>query len=224
MDAPSFDGFASAFLPIHENDGEFYMTSLTLDGIDRFQGGSARSDDVIDDDHILPERKVSFDLLAGSVAFGFFSYSKNLKCLIGMLAGGGHADGQRYRIRPESHAADSLDGEFFRMDFGTNRMPTEISDHCRSERIEGCDAAIDIEIRLFSRGQGEGPGANGFLEKESFEVGGCLKHAGRVSFSQKRFNRESENRGEIEKKNLPFFLISSLPRDLVSLGLWPRHI
>jgi hypothetical protein len=77
---------------------------------------------------------------------------------------------------------------------------------------------------LFSRGQGEGPGANGFLEKESFEVGGCLKHAGRVSFSQKRFNRESENRGEIEKKNLPFFLISSLPRDLVSLGLWPRHI
>jgi hypothetical protein len=57
---------------------------------------------------------------------------------------------------------------------------------------------------LFSRGQGEGPGADGFLEKEGFEVGGGLKHAGSVSFSWKRFNRESEIRGEIGQKNLRF--------------------
>ena len=102
-------------------------------------------------------------------------------------------------------------------------MPTKVADHGCAERIEGGDTAIDVEIRLFSGGQGEGSGADGFLEKESFEVGGGLEHGGRVSVSQESFNRESDFLREIWPKKFGFFLISSLPRDWVSLGLCLRH-
>lgn len=150
MDATGFDGLSAAFFTIDQDDGEFDVTTFAFDSVDGFQSRSSGSDDIIDDDHILAGGEIAFDLFSGAVTFGFFANRENLECFIGMLAGGGHADGKGNRIGSKGHAADGLDGEFFRMDFGADCVPAEVADHGCAERIEGCDAAIDVEIRLFS--------------------------------------------------------------------------
>ena len=104
---------AAAFFAIHQDDAEFHMAAFFLDGVDGFQGRSAGGDDVIDDDYVLAGGEVALDLFARAVAFGFLADSENLECLVRMLAGGGHADGERDRVRSEGHAADGLDGDFF---------------------------------------------------------------------------------------------------------------
>ena len=101
---------------------------------------------------------------------------EDLERLLGMLAGGGHADGERDGIRPKGNAADGLDGEFFLVDLGTNGMPAEIADQGCAEGIEGGDAAVDVEVGLLAGGEGEGSGADGFFQKQCFEVGGGLEH------------------------------------------------
>ena len=55
------------------------------------------------------------------------------------------------------------------MDFRAHGVPAEIADEPGAEWIERGDAAIDVEVALFSGSEGEGPGADGFLEEESFE-------------------------------------------------------
>ena len=74
-------------------------------------------------------------------------------------------------------------------------MPAEVADHGCAERIEGGDAAIDVEIRLFSGGKGERSGADGFLEEKGFEVGCSLEHGQMFGVSAERFNRESVGSG-----------------------------
>lgn len=56
------------------------------------------------------------------------------------------------------------------MDFGAHGVPAEIADEPCAKWIERGDAAIDVKVALFSRGEGECPGADGFLEEESFEI------------------------------------------------------
>ena len=180
MDAAFLDGLAAAFLAVYEDDAEFHVAALALDGVDGFQGGAAGGDDVIDDDDILAGGEVALDLFADAVAFRFLTDGENLERLVRVLAGGGHADGERDRVGSEGHAADRLDGEFFRMDLGTDGVPAEIADEGCAERIEGGDAAIDIKVGLFAGGEGEGSGAYGFFEEEGFEVGGGLEHGGRL--------------------------------------------
>lgn len=168
MDASGLDGLATAFFAVYQDDGEFHGATGFFDDVDCFQCGTAGSDDVIHDDDVLAGGEVAFDLFSGTVAFWLFADCEDLEGFFRVGAGGGHADGERNRIRAECHATDGLDGEFFRMDLRADGVPAELSDECRAEGIHGGDAAVDVEIGLFSGGQGEGAGADGFFQEEGF--------------------------------------------------------
>ena len=62
------------------------------------------------------------------------------------------------------------------MDFGPDGVPAEFADEIRAEGIECGDAAIDVEIALFSGGEGEISGADGFFEEQGFQRGGGGMH------------------------------------------------
>ena len=62
------------------------------------------------------------------------------------------------------------------MDLGADGVPTEVADEQRAEGIKGGDAAVDVEITLFSGGEGEGAGSDGFSEQEILEGRGGEKH------------------------------------------------
>ena len=111
MDAAFFDGLSAAFFAIHEDQCECDFSAFALDGIDRFEGGSAGGDHVIDDDHAIAGFEIAFDLFACAVTFGFLADGENLERLVRVLGSGGHADGERDRVCAEGHAADSIDFE-----------------------------------------------------------------------------------------------------------------
>ena len=178
MDAPRFDGLPAAFLTIHQYECERDFPAFTLDGIDGLQRGSAGGDDVVYNNNGVARFEIPLDLFAGTVPFGFLANGENLERLAGIFNGGGHADSKRNGIGPESHAADGIDFQVFRVDFRTDRVPTEIADEKRAERIQGRDTAVDVKVALFPGSEGEVAGADGFQEQKFFEIGCGLEHGG----------------------------------------------
>ena len=85
---------ASAFFAVHEDEGEGDFSAFALDGVDGFEGGSARGDDIIDDDYGVAGFEISFDLFACAVAFGLLADGENLKGLLRVFHGGKHANGE----------------------------------------------------------------------------------------------------------------------------------
>lgn len=176
MNSSCFNGLAAAFFAIDEDDAEFDMSAFFFDDVDGFQGRPPGSNDIIDDDDVLAGGEISFDLLTYAVAFWLLTDGEDLDGFVWMVAGGGHADGEGDRVGAEGHTADGLDGEVFRVDFGSDGVPAEVANHCCAKGIQGGDAAVDVEIGLFPGGESELAGADGFLEKQGFEVGCGLKH------------------------------------------------
>ena len=69
-------------------------------------------------------------------------------------------------------------------------MPAEIADECGAERIHGGDSAIDVEIGLFSGGEGKTAGADRFFKQECLEVGCGLVHGVSMNIEQRTSNIE----------------------------------
>jgi hypothetical protein len=73
-------------------------------------------------------------------------------------------------------------------------VPAEVADEKCSEGIECGDAAVDVEITLFAGGQGEGAGADGFLEENLFQGGSSLEHGRIMGQKQKNWKAEKLKR------------------------------
>lgn len=190
VDAAGFDGLATAFLAVYEDDAELDVGAFFFDDVDGFERGAASGDDIIDDDDVLAGGEISLDLLAAAVAFWLFADGEDLDGLVRVVAGGGHADGEGDGVCAKGHASDGLDGEVFRVNFGTHGVPSEVANHSGAEGIEGGDAAVDVEVGLFPRGEGEVASTDGFLEEEGFEIGCGLEHWGRMNTEHGTSNPE----------------------------------
>jgi hypothetical protein len=176
VDAAGFDGLAAAFLTIDKDEGEGDLSTLALDGVDGLQRGAARGDDIIDDDDGVAGFEIPLDLFARAMALGFLADGEYLERFLRVAGGGSHADRQRNRISTESHAADGIDLEVLGMNLGTDRMPTEVADEIGPEGVERGHATVDVKVALFARCEGEGAGADGFLEQKAFEGSRGMKH------------------------------------------------
>ena len=177
MNTTSFDGLAPAFFAINEDQSESNFSAFAFNNVDGFESGTSGGDDIIDNDDRIGSLEVAFDLAAVTVAFGFLAYGKDLQCFRRMKTGGGHANGEGNRIRPEGHTANGMNCEVRRMDLGADGMPAKVTDKIGTEGIECGDPAIDVKIALFARGEGEISGTDGFFEKQGFQGGGGLVHA-----------------------------------------------
>ena len=104
--ASRFDGLAPTFLTIDENEGKEDFPACRFDGIDGLNCGSARSNDIIDDDDRVAFLEVAFDLLTTTMAFGFFANGENLQWVGLMVHRTGHADSEGNRISAHGHAAN----------------------------------------------------------------------------------------------------------------------
>lgn len=171
MDAARFDRLAAAFLAVHQHQGKRDFAAFALNGIDRFEGGSAGSDHVIDDDDGVAGVEVAVDLFAGAVGFRFFTDGENLERFVRVLGRGGHTDRQGNRVCAERHAADRGYFQVFRVDFRPHCVPAEVADEESAERIERGHSAVDVEVALFAGGERERAGADGFLEQDFFQGG-----------------------------------------------------
>ena len=163
MDAACFDRLASAFLAVHEDEGEGDFSAFTLDGVDGFERRAAGGDDVIHDDYNIAVLEVAFDLFACAVAFGFLADGEDLERFGGVFHGRSHADGEGNGVCAESHAAYGVDLELFGVDLGTYGVPAEVANEQGSEGIECRDTAVDVEVALGTGSQGEIAGADRFF-------------------------------------------------------------
>ena len=85
---------AATFFAVDQDEDKGDSTAFALDGVDGFKSGAACGDDVIDDDYVVAGLEVAFDLFARAVALGLLADRKDLQRLVGIFAGGGHANGQ----------------------------------------------------------------------------------------------------------------------------------
>ena len=69
-------------------------------------------------------------------------------------------------------------------------MPAEVADESGAERVECGDPAVDVEVAFLAGGEGEGAGADGFLEEEFFQLRGDVAHLG--SLGQNLKNGKSD--------------------------------
>lgn len=101
-------------------------------------------------------------------------------------------------------------------------MPAEVADEDGAKGIESRDAAVDVEIALFARSEGEGSGADGFFKQKLFEGGGDLEHGGIIG-SKGRTRQAGSPFGASQRRGSdlgwPHMILGLLePSGLIELG------
>ena len=164
------DVFASAFLTIHQDEDKRDFAAFVFDGLDGLQGGLAGGDDVIDDHDGLGGIEIAFDAASASVFLGFLAHREGLH--EGTAAqGGGDGDREGKGVGSQRESPDGGGGDAEAGGFTLQQVKQEASGENGAFRVESSDAAIDVEVALAARSQGEGTGFDGFGEQDVAQTG-----------------------------------------------------
>ncbi len=167
-DAGGFDGFASAFAAVYEDEGEGHVTTFAADFLDGFEGGATGGDGVIDDDDGVAGFEIPFDEAAAAVGFGLFADGEHLE--VGTGAGCADADGEGDGVGSHGEAADGgrLDAEA--RGFRADEVPADFAEGDGSVGVEGREAGVAVEIAFPAGGEGEVAVHDGLAAEDAEEL------------------------------------------------------